>query len=195
MNDPISLLRERLGHTIPRGRHGPAEELHAADPVQLLTAKLLLFTGIGTALEAWKNGSSGGRHTGDLEALPHVRELGARPIAWAPALLGVAAAVAHAVHAFTPTERSRLATRTFDVAVVGAGLLGLADTLASAKRNGELPDMGSVSLASAGLLGILIDRSDSRHEAERLRLQRRADVVERLVPKRSPRLDRVVVHV
>jgi hypothetical protein len=161
--------------------------------VQILTAKLLLFTGLGTTLEAWKNGSSGW-HRDDSEA-PHAYTLAARPVGWAPAVLGTAAAVAHAVHAFTPTERTRLATRTFDVAVVAAGLLGLADALATARRAGELPDVGPVSLASAGLLGILIDRNEGHHQAERARLERRASLVERLVPQRRHRLDRIVVHV
>lgn len=110
-------------------------------------------------------------------------------------MLGAAAAVAHAVQAFSPSERTRLASRTFDLAVVGVGLLGLADTLAGARRDGHLPSAGPVALASAGLLGILIDRSEIRHQAERERLERRAQVVERFVPRRKPRLDRIVVHV
>lgn len=196
MNDPISVLRERLPQAGRPHRAGlPRSALQTPDAVQILTAKLLLFTGIGTALEAWDHRSRGSRVSGS-EGDEYDGPAGAvRPAAWAPAVLGAVAAVAHAVHGFAPSERTRLATRTLDVAVVAGGLLGLAETLAAARRDRELPDVGAVSLACAGLLGILIDRTDSRNEAERERLERRARVVDRLVPRRRARLDRIVVHV
>lgn len=195
MNDPLALLRERLLPQPGHGRH--SADRHTPDPVQMLTAKLLLFTGLGTAADAFRNGPAGSR--GEAEEItgsePERGIRRVRPTAWAPALLGAAAAISHAVYAFAPSERTRLATRTFDVAVVSAGLLSLADTLAAARRDGKIPSLGSVSLATAGLLGILIDRSESRHEAERQRLERRASVVERLVPRRQTKFDRLVVHV
>lgn len=196
MNDPISMLRDRLPHPGGRGRESPPPSPSTApDPVQILTAKLLLFTGIGTALEARDQQGRRSAVAAPGNGHPSEAAVDVRLTAWAPAVLGTVAAVAHAVHGFAPTERTRLATRTLDVAVVAGGLLGLGETLAAARRDRALPDVAAVALACAGLLGILIDRTDSRHEAERLRLERRASVVERLVPPRRTRLDRIVVHV
>jgi hypothetical protein len=42
---------------------------------------------------------------------------------------------------------------------------------------------------------MLLDHNAAEREAERRRLERRAAVVERLVPRRRPKLDRIVVHV
>lgn len=192
MNDPSRSLRERVPQHGRRPRTRDEGEGHAPDSLQLLTAKLLLVTGLGTAIETLQHGA-GAREGNDGFARPRGGET--RPSTWAPAVLGAAAATAHVVHAFTNTERSRLATRTFDVAVVAVGLLGLAETLASARRDRALPDVSSVSLASAGLLGLLVDRSEAHHMEELRRLARRASVVDRLIPRRRPRVDRIVVHV
>lgn len=195
MNDPIALLRERLSRPSHRRQNEHARETRSPDPLQMLTAELLLFTGLGTVTEAM-------RDDGRSDPDPYASESGSRrsmsrmrPVDWGPAVLAGAAAIAHAVHAFTPGERTRLATRTFDVAVVGVGLLSLADRLAGARRGGTMPSPGPLSLASAGLLGVLVDRTETRHDAERQRLEKRSRVVERLVPQRRPRLDRIVVHV
>lgn len=192
MNDPLRSLRERLPDSGKRPRRRADLDARRPDALQMLTAKLLFFTGLGTALEALQHGAPWSERD---DGWPHRHTLEARPITWAPAVLGAAAATAHAVHAFTSTERTRLATRTFDVAVVAVGLLGLAETLAAARRDRALPDVASVSLASAGLLGLLIDRSEAQHVEELRRLARRANVVARLVPRRRARLDRIVVHV
>lgn len=196
MNDPIVLLRESLSHLrLPHGRAAGADEGHSLDSVQVLTAKLLLFTGLGAALEQWQQRSATARAVVPPSPWDEPPGPNLRPTTWAPAVLGTAAAVAHALHGFRPTERTQMATRTLDVAVVAAGLLGLAETLAVARRDQEIPGVGAVSLACAGLLGMLIDRTEARHDQERRRLERRASVVERLVPARRPRLDRIVVHV
>lgn len=192
MNDPSRSLRERVRQHDWRPRKRDEHAGHAPDSLQLLTAKLLLVTGLGTAIESLQHGA-GARDGND--GWTRLRDRETRPSTWAPAVLGAAAATAHVVHAFTSTERSRLATRTFDVAVVAVGLLGLAETLASARRDRALPDVTSVSLASAGLLGLLVDHSESHHTEELRRLARRASVVDRLIPRRRARVDHIVVHV
>lgn len=191
MNDPLSRLREHFPEISGRVRADREAAAHAPDGVQLLTAKLLLFTGAGAALDALRQS----RETDASGTYPDPTPRAPRPARLAPAIVAAAAAVAHAVQAFDGSERTRLATRTFDLAVVGIGLLSLGDTLAEARRDGRVPSAGPAALASAGLLGILIDRSERRHRTELDRLERRASVVERLVPKRRARLDRVVVHV
>jgi hypothetical protein len=98
-------------------------------------------------------------------------------------------------YAFTPSERNRTATRVLDAAAVGAGFAALVAALAIARREAAPPSVSAVALASAGALGILLDRNDREHSAELGRLEKRASVVERLVPRRRTRIDRIVVHV
>lgn len=195
MNDPLRLLRDRLTRVSP-GAFGEASvDRESPDPLQMLTAEILLFTGLGTVAEALHDGQHSPVDPYAPESGPRGAFARLRPVDWGPALLAAAAAIAHAVHAIAPGERSRLATRTFDLAVVGIGLLGLADTLAGVRRGGRPLSPAPLSLASAALLGILVDRAERQHEDERKRLEKRARIVERLVPKRRPRLDRIVVHV
>jgi hypothetical protein len=162
--------------------------------LQVLTGKLLFFTGLATtvdALAAMRRSAPGNR-------LPRDGQPAARaglPAALAPALVGPLAAAAHMTYAFTPSERNRTATRVLDAAAVGAGFAALVAALAIARREAAPPSVSAVALASAGALGILLDRNDREHSAELGRLEKRASVVERLVPKRRTRIDRIVVHV
>src|SRR5690606_31957386 len=60
MNDPLSRFREQIPRSLDfMGREPLPDEGRAPDPVQMLTAKLLLFTGVGTALESWRSASRG----------------------------------------------------------------------------------------------------------------------------------------
>src|SRR5690606_20396160 len=126
------------------------DESRPADAMQMLAAEMLLFTGLGAAAETLRVLPAPGFRNPDSGPAAVVRRLlESRPIAWAPAILGPLAALAHAAHAVAPTERTRMATRAMDVAVVGAGLLGLTETLA-ARRDGEVPSTSPLALASAG---------------------------------------------
>lgn len=51
------------------------------------------------------------------------------------------------------------------------------------------------ALAAAGALGLLLKRQERAAAREQERLARRAAIVERLVPKRRARVDRIVIHV
>lgn len=172
-----------------RERHAEAEEapLEGFGVLQLLAAHLLLFTGIGSTVDAvGRTGedAAGGR------SLP-----GARGAAWAPTVLGPMAAIAHLKHVASPTPATASATRLFDTAAVGAGLVGMLHGLAGTRRSGELPSLTPLALASAGVLGLMLERRERESEQERRRLEQRAAVVERLVPRRRARLDRIVLHV
>lgn len=115
--------------------------------------------------------------------------------AWVPAIIAPLAVAGHMATALQPDDDLHRAMRVLDVAAVaaGAGLVVAQLLTRGAGRNG-LPN-ASLALASTGVLGLLLDRQAREAEAERARLERRASIVERLVPKRRPRLDRVVVHV
>ena len=52
-----------------------------------------------------------------------------------------------------------------------------------------------LTFGATACLGLLLEREEESERDERARLRRRARVVERLVPRRRSRLDRIVVHV
>jgi hypothetical protein len=187
MRDQLEHLREELANRFTSPRNSAAEEDHP-DGLQLLAAQLLLVTGIGAALDGMRSGPDDRGFEDDGEG-PRV------VLTWAPAVLGPVAAIAHAAYAFSPTDRNRSAMRLLDVAVVGGGLLGLAGALTTARDRRSTPSLSSLALASAGALGMLLDHSAAEQAAERRRLERKAAVVERLVPRRRPKIDRIVVHV
>lgn len=214
MNDPIFPLRDRLARRVTRRheaedpslrervfrsarRRHQAEEASwsAPDGLQILTGKLLLFTALGTTMEALADIRAGGPSRQDDVFREEAEGDAGMPVAWAPAVLGPLAAIAHVTVALRPSERNRTATRLLDVAVMGAGLAALAGALGSARRRGSLPSLTSVALASAGALGLLLDRREREHQAEISRLEKRAALVDKLVPRRRPKLDRIVLHV
>jgi hypothetical protein len=51
------------------------------------------------------------------------------------------------------------------------------------------------ALAAAGTLGVLLKRQERAAAEEHERLARRAAIVERQVPRRRARVDRIVIHV
>lgn len=185
MLDQLKQLRERLPDRSADGSRSDSGS-GRVDLLQLLAAHLLLVTGIGTALDGRRTASEDGDH--DVA--------GRVPLAltWTPAVLGPVAGIAHAAYAFSPTSRNRAATRVLDLAVIGGGLLALGCALAEAREHGSPPALSALSLTSAGGLGMLLERGAAERAAERWRLERRASVVERLVPRRRARLDRIVLH-
>ena len=185
MNDPIQTLRSRAR---ARRRNGDRPAPGATGIVEYATAEILLIGGLGAAATLLRRGSSqhdsaGPADTGRL-----------RPLALGAALFGLGAAAAHAVHAASADPRARTAGRIFDLSAVAAGLLAAAQ---ASRRDGPAgaPTLAGLTLASAGMLGVLVDRAGRSLSAERDRLERRARLVERLVPERRPRLDRIVLHV
>jgi hypothetical protein len=187
MLDQLKHLGEELADRVASPRDSDPDDGHP-DTLQLLAAQLLLVTGLGSALEGMR-ASPTDEGFEDAGATPRVA------LTWAPAMLGPVAALAHAAYAFSPTERNRAATRVLDLAVIGGGLLGLAGALAAARERRSAPSLTSLALASAGALGMLLDHSAEEQAAEKRRLARKAAMVERLVPRRRAKVDRIVLHV
>lgn len=113
----------------------------------------------------------------------------------APLLIGPLAAAAQLAHLREPTEQTRAAARFLNAAVIGVGAMEFAGELLGSARTGKLPSTAPLLFGSVGALGMLLDAEEQEWEAERTLLLHRARVVERLVPRRRARLDRVVVHV
>lgn len=153
------------------------EPANRFDPLQLAAAQLLL----ATAADAFVSAGRPPRGA----ALP-VR---------VPTLIAPLAAVAHLAHMARPSEQSATTTRVLDTAVIAAGTAGALAGLLTGGHRGGKRTVATLALASAGLLGLAVDARQRADAEARRRLERRASVVERLVPQRRPRLDHVVVHV
>lgn len=190
---------ERMRSRLP-GSHADGEREAGAEPgfraLQLLTAQMLLVTGADAALHALRQSELATAqapprtHDSDRQT-PSAQSFAAT---WAPTLLAPVAAAAHLRHSADPSPATALATRILDAAVIGAGAAALVGSLIASpsRRNAAL---GPLALASAGALGLVLDRQQRATEQQMAQLRHRASVVERLVPRRRARLDRVVVHV
>lgn len=185
-------FRDLVSPALPRDP-APAEGPPAPElaPLRLLAAPMLLLTGV----EATRDSLSGARgvaaEAGGRERWPARASLAA---VWAPALVAPLAAAAQVAHLSRPSAAVSAASRLLNAAVVGAGAAALAGALAG-DRGRRAPSLAPLGLAAAGLLGLLLDRQARRIAEERERLEKRARVVERLVPRRRARVERIVVHV
>lgn len=161
------------------------------DSLRLLAAELLLVTGVGATIDVLTRAKAAQRDR--IPGLPSTSDV---PLAavWGPALVAPLAAVAHLRLASGESPEAARASRFLDSAVIGLGLAELA-TSATGFRSERTPSLVPLALASAGLLGLVITRREREVEHEQRQLARRARIVERLVPRRRPRLDRIVVHV
>jgi len=179
--DRVRSLRE----TLP----WKSDHTSAAEPLAGLraaAAQLMLATAATATLE---HTSSADDHQGSASA-----RSSNSPLAWAPALIGPLAALAHLEHTRRPSRRTATALRLLGSASVAVG--GVLFALDLAHDSDHRPKrLGSLAFASAGLLAVLLEREERGLDETERELRRRADIVERLVPKRKARLDRVVVHV
>lgn len=181
MLDGVKKLRERLSEdTSERDSASSLPYLRAA------AAQLLIATGAGASIE----------HAAARQELPDTIRPGRKlpaALVWAPALLGSVTAVAHLEHAREPTPQTSRAVMLLNVSsLVAGGALFAVDLITGRRPHARLAPL---AFASAAILGITLDRQErATREAEET-LRRRAAIVERLVPRRKTRLDRVVVHV
>jgi hypothetical protein len=151
--------------------------------VRAAVAQLFLATGAGATFEHVVGARSSASGEGGVP----------KPLAWAPALLAPLAAAAHLEHARRPGEQTSRAVRFLDIATlaVGSGLF-IYDLVANRNSPARLAPL---AFASAGILGITLEHQETETRRAEAALRRRARVIERLVPRRRPKLDRVVVHV
>ena len=151
-----------------------------------MAAALYAAVGAETAL---------GERRGDYNAPEAVR--------WAPLIAAPVAAAAHGARALWPNEATRKAATIANGLAVGVGAAGIASSVYSALSEREpethwserVPSLAPLAFAAIGLLGLMLEREEEEVEETRHRLERRARVVERLVPKRKPKFDHIVVHI
>lgn len=190
-----TLLRRSAGRLVPRAGGASRDDV-AFSSLHWATAALSLTAAAsGTAALLSRRGTADGAGAA---------------AAWAPVALAPVAGTAHLVRALRPGRNSRRIARLVDGTAVGAGIGG-ALLGAYAARPGRRPPVGRsrragsqwrdgaslapLSLGAVGLLGLALDREERRDAGEHARLARRARVVDRLVPRRRPRIDRLVVRV
>lgn len=133
----------------------------------------------------------------------------ARFARWAPLLLAPLAGAAHIALALRPGPGTRAATRIANAVAVAVGAAGLASSVYGALRpdpttrgwpeeviaaRRRRPSLAPLAFAAAGVLGWLLEREELQHAREHRRLERRARILDRLLPRRRARADRVIVR-
>jgi hypothetical protein len=181
MFDSIKGLRGLLDRD---DRLDPGEPLISVTHLRAAAAQLLLATGAAATL--------GRTPPPERDAAPGERY--SRPIAWAPLVVATVAAAVQIRHARTPSAETARMLRLLNAAAVAVGGTLLAyDILDGSRRRAG--NLGSLGFLSASMLTIALDRHEQAALAAERELRRRAEVVERFVPRRRPKLDRIVVHV
>lgn len=172
-------VTQHLGHDLEADESASTH----LTPLWVVAAQLLLATGAGATLEQLASNADG---FGDARA--------PKGLVWAPLLVAPLAAAANLEHARHPSDRSETAVRFLTGASIGLGAALFAfDTIVNHDRPPRR--IGPLAFASAGLLGFVLDREEREIDRTERALERRARVVERFVPRRKPKLDRIVVHV
>jgi hypothetical protein len=181
-------IRERIPYAAPPE---PDDE-HGFPALHWMAAGIFIAAGIEAAF---------GRRRGDAPD----------DIRWAPLVVAPLAGVAHVLRAVAPSAATRLATQLLNGVAVGVGTIGAASStwsvVESRRYDGyggprrkplfkRIPSLAPLTFGAAGALGLLLDREEQADAVEHALLERRARIVERLVP-RPPRrrLERIVVHI
>jgi hypothetical protein len=181
--------------TMPR-LHQREEDTFAFSGLHWMAAGLFIAAGAQAALSQGRKDSS--------QRVPGL-------VRWAPLVAAPLAGAAHAVRAARPTTASRAMSRVLDGLAVGVGAAGVASAIYGAQREramtGGWPgskrraiaelgaSLAPLTFGFTGILGMILDREEEQDSLAHRRLEKRARIVERLVPKRKPKLDRIVVHI
>jgi hypothetical protein len=195
--ETVSRIRESLPGGVKR--QAAAQDSHAHSPLHWMATGLFLTTGVEAL--------AGRRVAAQVDG--HRRQpwdaLGMAPLVIAPL-----AGIAHAAVATRPAPRVRRMARVLDgLAISAAAAAVAAGAYAAAERSQDsrryqraryarlsfLDAVAPLAFGVTGVLGLLLDREERQDATERRRLAWRASLVERLVPRRKARLDRIVVHI
>jgi hypothetical protein len=184
--------RSGIRGLMPRPTERAADDAHAFSPLHWMVAGIFIAAGAEAAF---------GRRRG--EAPDAVR--------WAPLVVGPLAGAAHVARAVLPGALTRIAAQVLNGVALGVGVIGAASSTWAVVEEGSrewrwtgprrkplakrVPSLAPLTFGAAGALGMLLDRQERLDSVEHARLERRARIVERLVPKPRRRVERIVVHV
>ncbi|MGH7466996.1 MAG: hypothetical protein ACRENP_03325 [Longimicrobiales bacterium] len=162
------------------------DEDRSLSGLQWMAAGLFLAAGAEAAL---------GERRGDYRAPDAIR--------WAPLVAAPVAGAAHAARALWPGHTTRVLSQIADGIAIGVGAAGFANSVMAAAGDvapdtawtERVPSLAPLAFAAVGILGLIIQEEEERSAREFESLERRANIVERFVPKRRARVDRIVVHV
>lgn len=181
------------------GVDADAADRSGFSPLHWMAAGLFLATGAeAVASRRFASEVDGPRRSG-------WKVLGLAPLVAAPL-----AGAAHALEAARPGRRAGRAARVLDGVVVGVAAAAAAAGVYGAltarrdprwyrrgrgRRNAVLDAVAPLAVGATGVLGLVLER-EAREEAERRRrLEQRARLLDRLIPRRRAKIDRIVVHV
>ncbi len=205
--EAVHRLRDRL-EALEAGNE--SDDATAFPALHWMTAALFLAAGAEAALLAQNERTPAG--VGPRSARAALAELATTlrdPAVAAPLLAAPLAGAAHAARVLSPTPRARQISRLLDGVAAGVAVAGAARVAYNALARGEGGRTGAqprprprlagavapLTFGATALLGLILEREEERERRELQRLRLRASVVERLVPRRKPRLDRIVLHI
>lgn len=183
---------DRMRGEAPEDDNHPSAEFKG---LRMLAANMLLLASVDITLDSLGQAKKQARPPYPHGSPGPERGALSTAVGWLPAVLAPLAAAAHVKHAVDPTVPSATVTRVLNAAAVGAGVAGLVDAFVTARRNRSVPSLSPLALASAGVLGLIVEREERDVRELRRRLERRAELMDRFVPRRRGRLDRIVVHI
>lgn len=160
--------------------------------VRLVIGELLVAAGAGATIDALS--VRGGRRRGGEEPDlfdPFPEMEGGRPVwsriaDWGALVAGPAAGAAQITHALYPSPANRTVARVLSAAAVAVGTATLADSFRASWEGERPPSLANLVFASAGILGLLVDRIEHRvEEAER--------ALERAPRRPARRVEKIVI--
>lgn len=190
MLDGIQKVKDRLS-----GR--PNEDNEAAAEfkgLRLFAANLLVLTSVDLALDAL------GRTRTEPGPYPHgspgpERSPLSLATAWLPAVLAPVAAAAQLTQALRPTSATARTARVLNVASVGAGVFGMVGSFLTSRSQAKRPSLAPLAIASAGVLGLILEREERDVARAQRRLEREASLLDRVKPRRGRGTTRIIVRV
>lgn len=177
-----------------RAREEPPAEKPFA-PLRFLTVPLLLATGAAATFEHLDRSRRPPVEADGVD-LRHAAREAPRPLVagWAPLLVAPLAGAAQIARALRGDSPVRVAAQVLSGAVAGLGVAGLAASLYQSSTVGGRPSAAPLAFGAVGVLGLLLDRQEEDVSRSLAEARQRARIVERLVPRRRTKLDRIVVH-
>lgn len=188
--DPARYLARRTAAPPAPPEAPPGRALHLLAAPLLLTAAAQTAREAGNPLSPMAPDESGVGEPG----LPAA-------VGWAPLLVAPVAAAAHLTHALHPSRGTRSALRAFDMAAIGAGVVGLLGSAMAARAprgTGPGVPLAATVFGLAGVFGLLLDRgappAPALPVAAAPEPTPRTSLRDRL-PRRRRRRQRLVIHV